>query len=74
MPSSVVALSGIAHAIQLSVAPVFLLTGVSGFLNVLANRLGRVVDRARVLEAEFTDTDHPHHRRQVTELRFSLES
>ncbi|MDB5663070.1 MAG: hypothetical protein JWM38_1364 [Sphingomonas bacterium] len=63
------ALADLAHIIQLAVAPVFLLTGVSGFLNVLANRLGRVVDRARKLEAEFTDVDHPHHQRQVAELR-----
>ncbi|MDP2171012.1 MAG: DUF2721 domain-containing protein [Rhodocyclaceae bacterium] len=47
------ALSGIndvAHVIQLAVAPVFLLTGVGAILSVLVNRLGRVVDRFRVLE------------------------
>jgi len=69
MPSAAVAVTDLAHTIQLAVAPVFLLTGVSGFLNVLANRLGRVVDRARVLEADFTHADHPHHLRQVIELR-----
>ncbi len=37
----------IAHAIQLAVAPVFLLTGVAGLLAVMANRLARVIDRAR---------------------------
>jgi hypothetical protein len=36
--------------IQLAVAPVFLLTGVAAFLNVLTNRLARIIDRARVLE------------------------
>lgn len=41
----------IAHVIQLAVAPVFLLTGIGTMLNVMANRLGRVIDRARVLEA-----------------------
>jgi hypothetical protein len=40
----------IAHVIQLSVAPVFLLTGVATLLNVLSGRLARIVDRARVLE------------------------
>ena len=40
----------IAHVIQLSVAPVFLLTGIAGLLNVLTGRLGRVIDRARALE------------------------
>jgi hypothetical protein len=34
----------------LAVAPVFLLTGVGAMLGVMANRLGRVIDRARVLE------------------------
>jgi hypothetical protein len=40
----------IAHVVQSSVAPVFLLTGVAATLGVLTNRLGRVVDRARFLE------------------------
>jgi hypothetical protein len=45
--SQVVALG---HVIQLAVAPVFLLTGVSGLLGVLTNRLARIIDRARQLE------------------------
>jgi hypothetical protein len=45
-----VAKGGIAHVIQLAVAPVFLLTGVGAILNVMANRLARIVDRARALE------------------------
>src|SRR5437016_3536414 len=40
----------IAHAIQLAVAPVFLLSGVAGLLAVMANRLARVIDRARSLD------------------------
>jgi hypothetical protein len=44
-------LTEIAHVIQLAVAPVFLLTGVAGILNVLTNRLARIIDRSRVLEA-----------------------
>lgn len=44
--------SSIAHAIQLAVAPVFLLAGIGALLNVLSSRLGRIIDRARVLEAE----------------------
>jgi NADH:ubiquinone oxidoreductase subunit 3 (subunit A) len=42
-------LSDVAHVIQLSVAPVFLLTSVGTILGVLSTRLGRIVDRARVL-------------------------
>ena len=44
-------ITNIAHVIQLAVAPVFLLTGVGAILSVLVNRLGRVVDRFRVLES-----------------------
>lgn len=44
--------SAIAHVIQLSVAPVFLLSGVGTVLVVLTNRLGRIVDRSRTLEQQ----------------------
>jgi len=40
----------VAHVIQLSVAPVFLLTAIGTMLSVMTNRLGRIIDRARVLE------------------------
>jgi hypothetical protein len=40
----------VAHAVQLAVAPVFLLTGIGAILAVMTNRLGRVIDRARLLE------------------------
>jgi hypothetical protein len=39
----------VAHVIQLAVAPVFLLTGIGAILSVLSSRLGRVIDRFRVL-------------------------
>lgn len=40
----------IAQVIQLAVAPVFLLAGVGATLNVLATRIGRIIDRARTME------------------------
>lgn len=43
--------SDIAHAIQLALAPVFLLTAISALLAVMTGRLTRIVDRARALEA-----------------------
>ncbi len=43
----------IAHVIQLSVAPVFLLVAVGSFLNVATQRLARVVDRSRAIEEAF---------------------
>lgn len=39
----------ISHVIQLSVAPVFLLTSIGTILGVLSSRLARIVDRARAL-------------------------
>jgi Protein of unknown function (DUF2721) len=47
MPESSIA--NVAHTIQLSVAPVFLLTAIGTILSVLNSRLIRIVDRGRVL-------------------------
>jgi hypothetical protein len=41
----------IGHVIQSAVAPVFLLSGVGVTIGVLTNRIARIVDRARTLEA-----------------------
>jgi CHASE2 domain-containing sensor protein len=46
-------IGNIGHAIQLAVAPVFLLTGLATLLGVIANRLARVIDRARAIEARW---------------------
>jgi Protein of unknown function (DUF2721) len=43
----------IAHNIQLAVAPVFLLTGIGSLLNVLTQRLARIIDRVRSVEAGY---------------------
>ncbi|PYO29264.1 MAG: DUF2721 domain-containing protein [Gemmatimonadetes bacterium] len=45
-------ITAIAHVIQLSVAPVFLLSGIGAMLAVMTNRLARVIDRARALETQ----------------------
>lgn len=42
--------AGLARAIQLSVAPVFLLTGIAGLLNIFTGRLARIIDRASALQ------------------------
>jgi hypothetical protein len=39
----------LSEAIQLALAPVFLLTGIAGLLNVMASRLARIIDRGREL-------------------------
>lgn len=43
-------LSDIGEAIQLAIAPVLLLAGVGTMLIILTNRLGRLIDRTRLLE------------------------
>ena len=40
----------ITHGIQLAIAPVFLLTAVSGMISAVAGRLARIIDRARLVE------------------------
>ena len=42
--------TSITHGIQLAVAPVFLLTAVSGMIGAVAGRLARSIDRARLVE------------------------
>ena len=49
MPPSPI--TDLARVIQLSIAPVFLITGIASLLGVLSGRLARLIDRARVLEA-----------------------
>jgi hypothetical protein len=48
----------VAHVIQSALAPVFLISGVGVMLGVLTNRLARIVDRARVWEAEIHKETH----------------
>jgi len=43
-------ISSISEVIQLAVAPVFLLAGISGTLMVMSSRLGRIIDRGRYLK------------------------
>ena len=57
-----------ARVIQLAIAPVFLLTGVSALLGVLSSRLGRTIDRARVLEALLDTADAARLERMHGEL------
>lgn len=62
-----VPIEAIAEIIQLAVAPVFLLTGIAGFLSVLSNRLGRITDRARVLERRIPASPSEDHRAVLQE-------
>lgn len=49
MPITADSAADVAKAIQLALAPVFLLTGIAGLLNVMAGRLSRIIDRGRTL-------------------------
>lgn len=49
MPELSINIGDVTHAIQLALAPVFLLTGIAGILNVMAGRLARIIDRGRQL-------------------------
>jgi hypothetical protein len=62
-------ISTVAETIQTAIAPVFLLTGIAGMLNVLTGRLSRIVDRVRALEALHPRSTGPEHDRHVWELR-----
>jgi hypothetical protein len=46
------AVTDVVQAIQLSLAPVFLLNGIGVMLSMLTSRLSRIVDRARVMEQQ----------------------
>jgi CBS domain containing-hemolysin-like protein len=46
----------IASLIQLSVAPVFLLAGIAGLLNVFTSRLSRIIDKVDKLDKFENDT------------------
>lgn len=61
--------SDVARTIQLAVAPVFLLAGIGGMLNVIAGRLSRIVDRARTIEDLHARSSGDAHARHVWELR-----
>jgi hypothetical protein len=61
-------LGDIGHIIQLAIAPVFLLTGVGTKLAVLTNRLGRIIDRSRVLEDRIHASQTADHSDAYTEL------
>lgn len=66
-------ISGIAHVIQLAIAPVFLLTGIAALLGVMASRLARIIDRARELEGRLEGLDAAATARALTQLAVLVE-
>jgi hypothetical protein len=64
-------ISDIAHVIQLAVAPVFLLTAIATMINAMNTRLGRIVDRRRVIQDRLREPTAPLQQR-VEELESEL--
>ncbi len=62
-------IAAIAHVIEIAIAPVFLLTGIASLLVVLTNRLGRIIDRARLLETHHTNATGEFRSALGTDLR-----
>ncbi|MBL0141754.1 MAG: DUF2721 domain-containing protein [Betaproteobacteria bacterium] len=58
----------ITRAIQLAVAPVFLLTAIGTLINALTGRLGRAVDRRRKLEELLSAFEGEMHASMLGEL------
>lgn len=61
----------ITHAIQLAVAPVFLLTAIGTLITALNNRLGRAVDRRRIVQERLqhaSEQDAGESRRELATL------
>ena len=56
MTAAIQSVGTIAQTIQIAVAPVFLLAAISGLLMVLTTRLGRIIDRARIVEGRIPYT------------------
>ena len=51
----------LSESIQLSVAPVFLLTAVAGMIGALTQRIARVIDRSRALQFDIMNEKDPDH-------------
>jgi uncharacterized protein YacL len=59
----------VAQTIQLALAPVFVLVAIGNIMNILSTRLGRVVDRSRVLQDLHAATTGAEHDAVVREIR-----
>lgn len=61
--------STVAEIVRIALAPVFLLSGIGAFLNVLASRLSRIVDRSRQLEPLLLASRGAEHDRWMNDLK-----
>lgn len=70
LSASVVAPDDIAHVIQVSLAPAFLLTALATLLNVFSTRLGRVADKVDAAAAGLRGADPREAGRLSRQLTF----
>src|SRR3954451_22711174 len=59
----------VGEIVRNAVAPVFLLSGIGAFLNVLASRLSRIVDRSRDIEPRLLASRGDEHDRWIADLK-----
>lgn len=59
----------VAQTIQLALAPVFVLVAIGNIMNILSTRLGRVVDRSRLLQDRYPGVSSEEHDAIVREIR-----
>ena len=59
----------VAEIVRLALAPVFLLSGIGAFLNVLASRLSRIVDRTRDIEPMLLASRGAEHDRWIAAMK-----
>lgn len=69
LPQADLSVSTVAEIVRLALAPVFLLSGIGAFLNVLASRQSRIVDRSRMIEPLLLASRGTEHDRWVADLR-----
>ena len=62
-------LTDITRVIQLAIAPVFLLTAIGTLITALNNRLGRIVDRRRVVHERLLAKSQPETTEEDREMR-----
>jgi|TARA_R100001244_G_scaffold6593_32_gene8366 hypothetical protein len=59
----------IVTVLQTAMAPAFLLVALGGMLNIFTGRLARVIDRSRVMQSRYLETEGAEHILCVNELR-----
>ncbi|HEY6662738.1 MAG TPA: DUF2721 domain-containing protein [Sphingomicrobium sp.] len=69
LPQTDLSVSTVAEIVRLALAPVFLLSGIGAFLNVLASRQSRIVDRSRTIEPLLLASRGTEHDRWVADLK-----